>query len=108
MNKIHRLKTWPEPFEGLCRGVKTFEIRKDDREYKVGDFLVLDEWDPATQGYTSEQPLVRRVRFLLKEFGLSDGHVAMSIEDVDLSTKLAVLALSPLRSTPPATEDDEP
>jgi hypothetical protein len=41
----HHLKTHPAPFADVEAGRKTFEIRKDDRGYKVGDTLVLEEWD---------------------------------------------------------------
>ncbi len=40
----HKLKTLPEYFEPVGRGDKTFEIRKDDRAFKVGDTLILQEW----------------------------------------------------------------
>ena len=36
----HELKIWPEFFE-MDLTVKPFEIRKNDRNYKTGDILVL-------------------------------------------------------------------
>ena len=42
----HVLKVWPEFFEMLHQG-KNFEIRKNDRDYQVGDRLTLKEWKPA-------------------------------------------------------------
>jgi hypothetical protein len=41
----HKLKTWPEFFKAILAGDKTFEIRKDDRGFKVGDTLRLLEFD---------------------------------------------------------------
>lgn len=38
---IHELKTDPEVFDAVARGEKTFEIRKDDRGFSVGDTLLL-------------------------------------------------------------------
>lgn len=38
---IHELKTWPDFFRDVADGRKKFEIRKDDRDYKVGDLLRL-------------------------------------------------------------------
>lgn len=39
--KAHILKTDPDVFKDLMVGAKTFEIRKDDRNYEVEDFLIL-------------------------------------------------------------------
>ncbi len=43
MSKHHELKTWPEYFDLTWRGLKNFEIRKDDRGFAVGDTLTLIE-----------------------------------------------------------------
>lgn len=43
---VHKLKLFPEYFDAVANGIKTFEIRKNDRDYKVGDTLHLYEFDP--------------------------------------------------------------
>ena len=43
---VHELKIWPEYFEAVRSGVKTFEIRKHDRPFAVSDTLVLCEFIP--------------------------------------------------------------
>jgi hypothetical protein len=45
-------KTWPEFFQAILDGKKTFELRLADFECKPGDVLVLREWDPKTKSYT--------------------------------------------------------
>lgn len=40
----HALKCWPESFEALWGGLKSYEIRKTDRNYQVGDSLQIMEW----------------------------------------------------------------
>jgi len=40
-----RLKTVPSYFMQVAKGVKNFELRKNDRNFKVGDLVILDEWD---------------------------------------------------------------
>lgn len=48
----HLLKVWPEYFAALADGRKSFEIRKNDRDFKVGDRLTLAEWVPERSCYT--------------------------------------------------------
>lgn len=41
----HELKIYPKYFKDVISGQKTFEVRKNDRKFNVGDILVLKEWD---------------------------------------------------------------
>lgn len=45
LREVHKLKALPEYFELVRIGVKNFEVRKNDRDFKVGDLLILQEWD---------------------------------------------------------------
>ncbi|KEO80852.1 DUF3850 domain-containing protein [Tumebacillus flagellatus] len=45
---IHQLKLQQPHFDAVASGEKTFELRKDDRGFQVGDTLVLREIDPRT------------------------------------------------------------
>ncbi len=45
--KIIEVKCWPEFFEAIWLGIKTFDVRKNDRDYRAGDVLVLNEWNPS-------------------------------------------------------------
>jgi hypothetical protein len=51
----HELKTWPEYFQAVIDGTKTFEHRVNDRGFKNGDTLHLREYDPATKTYTGRE-----------------------------------------------------
>lgn len=42
---IHELKILPKYYDAVANGIKTFEIRKNDRNYSVGDTLMLKEFD---------------------------------------------------------------
>ena len=42
----HEIKCHPEYFHRIVSRQKTFEIRKNDRDYQVGDRLVIREYDP--------------------------------------------------------------
>lgn len=50
---VQRLKTWPMYFDKVLDGSKTFEIRKNDRDFQVGDVLILKEYDE--ENYTGRQ-----------------------------------------------------
>lgn len=43
--KVHELKILPEFFDQQLEGIKRFEVRHNDRDYQVGDVLILNEWD---------------------------------------------------------------
>lgn len=81
---VHELKTWPGSFQAVAAGVKRVELRANDRGFRVGDLLRLEEYDPDTATYTG-MGCVRRVTHVLPGgmFGLAAGHVALSLEVVD-------------------------
>ncbi|MPM11359.1 hypothetical protein SDC9_57702 [bioreactor metagenome] len=41
---IHELKTESKYFKAVCTGKKKFEVRKDDRNFNIGDTLKLVEY----------------------------------------------------------------
>lgn len=77
--KIHELKTLPQYFNEVFNGNKTFELRKDDRNYNVGDTLKLREFDGA---YTGRQ-CSRIISYILKDaeqYGLKEGFVIIGMK----------------------------
>ena len=42
---IHRLKTLPQFYQPIIEERKLFEIRNNDRDFKVGDNVILNEWN---------------------------------------------------------------
>ena len=76
----HELKILPQYFEAVWSGRKTFEVRFDDRGYKVGDVLVLKEWDKGV--FTGRETKVM-VTYLYRgdgTNGVSENTVVMSIK----------------------------
>lgn len=54
MKKVEK-KIWPEYFQEILDGKKTFELRLNDFDIAEGDTLLLKEWDPKTREYTGRQ-----------------------------------------------------
>ncbi len=50
----HDLKIYPEFFSAVCTGVKRAELRKNDRDYRVGDTLHLMETPRGSCHQTGE------------------------------------------------------
>ncbi|EAG8216178.1 DUF3850 domain-containing protein [Listeria monocytogenes] len=50
---VHKLKILPKFFQEKIALKKSFEIRKNDRDYKVGDTLALQEFKNGT--YTGRE-----------------------------------------------------
>lgn len=79
---VHELKTWPQYFAAVRSGKKRFEVRRNDRDFRVGDTLCLVEYDHETDVY-SGAGLTCLVTYLLPggHFGLADDVVVMSLKD---------------------------
>lgn len=77
----HELKCWPEFFAATANGMKTAELRREDRGFAPWDTLRLREWDPATGEYTGRE-LEATVTHVLRgdgSFGLAAGWAMLSI-----------------------------
>ena len=52
----YEVKSWPWLFEPMVAGKKFHDMRdKRDRDYKVGDRMLLREFDPRTGQYTGRE-----------------------------------------------------
>lgn len=50
----HELKIWPQYFERVKDGTKTFEVRVNDRGFQSGDEVSLREYVHEDQRYTED------------------------------------------------------
>ncbi|WP_337068790.1 DUF3850 domain-containing protein [Klebsiella michiganensis] len=69
MSVIHSLKIGPLFFNAVANGEKKAEVRKNDRDFKCDDFLLLREWE----GEYSGNKLVVKVTHILPLDGLVVG-----------------------------------
>lgn len=75
---VHNLKILPMYFEEVRLGNKTFELRKNDRPYNVGDTLILKEFDG--NGYTKRE-LTREITYILQggNYGLDKDYCILGM-----------------------------
>lgn len=93
----HVLKTWPKYYQAIRKGDKRFEVRLNDRGFKVGDYLLLREWHPASEAYTGNELYVA-VAYMIDggQWGIDPSWCVMGIEPCDTcSASPAPSTLSP-------------
>lgn len=80
---VHYLKTLPDDFNATTGGIKPFEVRKNDRDYTPGDFLILREFD--AEQYTGRKMIVK-VTYVLKggNLGIDPDYVVMGCKVPDI------------------------
>jgi Domain of unknown function (DUF3850) len=81
--KHHDLKIWPEYFQSVKYNSKPFEVRKDDRNFEVGDVLHLHEYDPQDDSYTNDV-CHRKITYKLSggSFGIEDGYCVLGLTNI--------------------------
>lgn len=77
----HELKTWESYFHAIERDEKRFEIRRDDRDFRVGDTLRLRETKYGNGEYTGREAF-RAITYIMRhesDLGLADGFCILSL-----------------------------
>lgn len=83
----HEVKSWTNLYDPLVAGWKTADIRdKRDRNYRVGDMLIMRRYDFANGVYTGE-----KARCLITHIISNDTPCAMSSTGLDRN--LCILSL---------------
>ena len=83
--KVHELKVLKTYAHHLIMGDKTFEIRKNDRDFRVDDILHLKEIEDVSKEYTGFEMFLK-VIYIHQGLGLEDGYVCMSVEKVEFKS----------------------
>lgn len=87
--KLHILKIKEEYFKEVLRGNKTFELRKNDRDYQVGDlihFLSVNGENLIIGNPAYNEKLVFQITYILKdvaEYGLDKDYCILGIKKLD-------------------------
>jgi len=78
--KTHELKILPKYFEDVSTGIKTFEIRYNDRNFKVKDICIFREFE---NGKYTGQYLKREIVYILNDFvGLKMDYVGLGLGEI--------------------------
>ena len=84
--KHHYLKTFPEYYRAVRSWDKTFEVRKNDHDFKVGDVVHLQEY---TNGEYTGSELVKVISYILDNVDYcKEGYVIFGLKDNFTWTKL--------------------
>lgn len=80
----HELKILRKYFLDIMYEHKTFEIRKNDRDFHVGDKLILKEWNPYQSRYTGNytEATVDYIHHGNGEYGLAEGYCVLALTDI--------------------------
>lgn len=87
---IHNMKSWPQFFEAIAKGEKKHDLRSKDRDFKVGDTVVLHEFDPVT-GQFSGKTVECRITFI------TSNDTPCALSSVVLDRDYCILSLEPAK-----------
>lgn len=86
--KVHQIRLAKIYFDDVANGIKTFELRKNDRGYKVGDILEMMEF---ADGKNTGRTVKVKVTYMLEDYtGIEDGYCimgtkVMSVVGIDMA-----------------------
>lgn len=86
--KVHQIRLAKIYFDDVANGIKTFELRKNDRGYKVGDILEMMEF---SDGKNTGRTVKVKVTYMLEDYtGIEDGYCimgtkVMSVAGIDMA-----------------------
>lgn len=84
MANVHHLKSWTPYFQDIKSGVKKFDVRKNDRDFQVGDTLILNDFNENTGRYTGAW-LPKQITCKLEdERFVKEGFVILGVEDITI------------------------
>lgn len=82
----HQLKSWPQFFGPITAGDRLHELRRNDRDFRVGDVLRLNEWDPKLQQATGRTAL-------LEVTSITSDEVPCAVSDLGLAPGFCILSV---------------
>ncbi len=81
---IHALKTTRGYFEDSAAGIKSFEVRKNDRPYSLGDYVALNE---VSGGEYTGRCTLHKIVYILHDIEYcKDGYVILGLKPCAIRT----------------------
>lgn len=80
MNKLHVLKIREKYLKDIEKGIKTFELRKNDRDYQVNDLIRFV--DANGQNHSKSSKYLYEITYILKnvpEYGLNEDYCILGL-----------------------------
>lgn len=80
--KTHHLKTINPFFQNVWMKRKTAELRFNDRDFQIGDTLILEEYLEGTKEFTGRE-IIAEITDILKDapqYGLMEGYCMISFK----------------------------
>ncbi|HHL2558214.1 TPA: ASCH/PUA domain-containing protein [Yersinia enterocolitica] len=85
--KTHKLKIIPEYFQAVIEGDKTAELRMNDRDFTVGDYLLLAEWDEESFEYSGREITVKIIHITQCNFAVPN-YVMLSFSLLEMTEEI--------------------
>jgi hypothetical protein len=100
LGPYHTVKSWTFLFQPIFDGRKTHDLRKDDRTYRVGDRLLLREYDMEKGAYTRREAIAG-ITFI------TNATTPCALSSNALAKDHAILSIKLLARTDNATDDSK-
>lgn len=85
----HIVRSWTHLYEPMAAGLKTHDLRLNDRDYQVGDHMLMQEYDPAKGELTGRETLVE-ITYIT---GRDPGHSPCAVSSVVLHPEYVILSI---------------
>lgn len=78
---IHELMILKKDYDLMKKGIKTFSLRENDKNYKVGDIIILKEYIDAI-GYTGRK-IIKQISYILDggNSGLNENYCILGFKN---------------------------
>lgn len=82
IGKHHELKTWSQFYQDIIDGKKTFEVRKNDQNFQIGEYLMLIEVDSNNDLEPTGRKMSFEIIYMLEGeiWGLQPGYTILGIK----------------------------